>query len=577
MSVVARAGGYSDSAAATTEVWTGLFRVVPSTHSVTVWWWSDIDALGETRFLYYTDLNRFRFSIYDAEDTYEVIAPVDISTRIDADTNFNYSYTSSANLSPGTDYVLRVALTDSNDNLRDFNLAAGGDLHTGEGARLYQVAFSESPFNRYSFRTSGTALPQLATSTVAATATTDSITATWDAVANASSYEVSLYAGGDTSGNQVGATQTIDAADEHTASFTNLTPGTQYTVAVVAIANPAMHRDSEAGTDTITTEAAPLPRLATPNVATTQTINTITVSWDAVPYAVRYFVFLYRGSGAIQANQITENVISGTEWTYSLATPNTPYSLSIFVEANPATHRNSERSIVDVTTLQAPQLATPQNVQVIATTNSMTVTWNEVANATAYEVSLYAGGDTSGNQVGASQPIDIADARTASFLSLAPGTEYTVAVVAKANVATHRDSEAGTATTSTTITADRIKLAIPTAEQITSSATTDSITVSWTNVSAEVSTYSITLIGAGVSVNESVAVQDATSIVFSNLPPATDVNVFVTAQGNPAQYIDSDNYEVFVTTRIRTPTFNVAVTTDTVTVSNIDIGQVLSY
>ena len=339
-------------------------------------------------------------------------------------------------------------------------------------------------------------LPQLTTPTVTATATANSITATWNEVVNAVSYEASLYTGSSVvPANQVSMTQTIDAASARTASFTGLNPDTQYTVAVVAIANPATHRDSDPGTAMVRTTVDgttgggddDLDKLTTPDVTATATANSITATWDEVADAVDYEVSLYEGDDTF-GSQVGAQTTTGLSYMFTGLTPGTTYTVAVVAVANPATHRDSDPRTVTITTNQLPQLATSQNVLATPTTDSITVSWDEVADATSYEVSLYTGSSViPANQVG-TQTIDVASARTASFTGLTPATEYTVAVVAIADPATHRDSEAGTAT----ITTDQLpQLATP--QNVLATPTTDSITATWNEVvnaiSYEVSLY----------------------------------------------------------------------------------------
>jgi hypothetical protein len=94
----------------------------------------------------------------------------------------------------------------------------------------------------------------LATPVVTATATGNTVTASWTAIEGASDYTVTL-------GSE---TQTVSAT---TATFAELEYATEYTVSVVA--NPAdatVNTASEAGTATVTTEADP-------NAGTAETIT----------------------------------------------------------------------------------------------------------------------------------------------------------------------------------------------------------------------------------------------------------------------------------------------------------------
>ena len=307
---------------------------------------------------------------------------------------------------------------------------------------------------------------------------------------------------------------------------------------VVAIANPDTHRDSEPGTVTETTNQF---QLATPTAAhfapLSATTDSVTVTFTGAPperVTVYLFGILNQETGSYK-EQSTAVPVSDGSYRFIDLMPDTEYAVEVvssraedmgdYVESDP------EYEFPLIRTQALPQLATPQNVQATATADSITATWNEVANASSYDVSLYEGNAISSTLVG-TQTIGVADQRTATFTNVTQGTEYTVAVVAKANPATHRDSEAGTAT-ARIIVDDRTKLATPT--QISFTATTRSITVSWMDVPEEVSTYSITVVGSSFNAQESAAVRNATSEVFSNLEPTEVYNVSIIAQGDPAQ------------------------------------------
>jgi hypothetical protein len=88
---------------------------------------------------------------------------------------------------------------------------------------------------------------QLGTPSVTATTTADSVTLTWTAVENATSYEVTFD----------GETTTVTDATSFTAS--DLEASTDYTYSVVAKGDGENYTDSEAATGTATTAAAEVP------------------------------------------------------------------------------------------------------------------------------------------------------------------------------------------------------------------------------------------------------------------------------------------------------------------------------
>jgi|GEM_PF-3277556 hypothetical protein len=184
------------------------------------------------------------------------------------------------------------------------------------------------------------------------------------------------------------------------------------------------------------------PQLPAPVVTTVVTGSSVTVSWVAVPNAVGYHVVVEGGGGSIADTTATSvtfaNLSSGA------------YSVKVLARAT--TGKNSQNNNSDfstkvpftiVSTVVKTKLAAPVVHAAIISYNSgkgnATVTWDNVANATGYTMTL------NGNPVTpATSPM--------SLTSLAPGN-YTVAVTAVAGITTnYLNSDAGTAVFTVNVT-----------------------------------------------------------------------------------------------------------------------------
>ena len=388
----------------------------------------------------------------------------------------------------------------------------------------------------YTQRITTDQLPQLDTPDVTATPTTNSITVTWEAVANATAYEVSLYAGNSIIlANQVGATQTITGLS---LMFTDLTPGTEYTVAVVAKANPATHRDSNPGTATITTDQLPL--LAQPIITATATTDSITATWLPVPGAVEYKASLYVGN-SITANQVgTTLTLSGTNHTFPGLAPNTTYTVRVIAIASER-HTNNEGTAT--VTTEDIRLDTPQITVTEITGGKVSFSWTAITApngaAVSYAVRIY-------RVIGNQEVASLSRTETEhTFTNLAPVTAYRLEVVAIAQG--NRDSLRGLRF----VTTETQKLPTPTGTQISYATASNSIRVIWANVPSGVSTYEMTLAredGQGITIERTVAAVPASSIDFDGLTANTLYILSVVSNGDSTRYRSSSTYEVDIRT-----------------------------
>ena len=260
---------------------------------------------------------------------------------------------------------------------------------------------------------------------VTASATVNSATVSWSAVSGATSYEVLFN-------NQTHTTTTTKV------TISGLSANTSYYYQVRA--KNAGGTGYYSAQQTIKTlEIAPgVPT----NVRATATSNSITLQWDKVTGAASYDVRV----GSTVYN------VTGTTKTITGLLANTSYSCQ--VRAKNTGGMSAYTTALNVKTLVNPP-ATPMNVRATTTTDSITISWNLVGNATGYEVRL-------GNL------IYIASGTPKVITGLEPGTEYHYSVRAKNGGGYSEYSAIQTATTF---------LGAPTGVSATS--TLNTVTVSW--------------------------------------------------------------------------------------------------
>ena len=212
-------------------------------------------------------------------------------------------------------------------------------------------------------------IPEAPTNLVATATGQTTISLTWDAVPNATSYNV--YS----NGNVV-----VSGFAQTTYIVKNLTPGIQYCYEVKAVNEAGESEASESAC--ATTESEPVtptvPAAPTNLVATATGQTTISLTWTAVPNATSYNVY---SNGNLVVSDLTattytvEGLTAGTEYCYNVTAVN---------EAGESAHSTSACA----TTLAVPTApAAPTNLVATATgQTTISLTWNAVQNATSYNV-----------------------------------------------------------------------------------------------------------------------------------------------------------------------------------------------
>ena len=159
-------------------------------------------------------------------------------------------------------------------------------------------------------------IPEAPTNLVATATGQTTISLTWDAVQNATSYNV--YS----NGNVV-----VSGFAQTTYIVKNLTPGIQYCYEVKAVNEAGESAASESAC--ATTESEPVtptvPAAPTNLVATATGQTTVSLTWTAVPNATSYNVYSNENvvaSGLTATSYIVENLTAGTQYCYNVTAVN---------------------------------------------------------------------------------------------------------------------------------------------------------------------------------------------------------------------------------------------------------------
>ena len=275
---------------------------------------------------------------------------------------------------------------------------------------------------------------------------------------------------------KLGASGTATTAYGTTHSFWGLTAGTEYTLYVRAKSGP----NTEWKSITATTLPAQSSELSATAIGTA-----ITFSWDAVTGATRYGV----DSNGHHPDSTTETFYyrtgeAGTEYTFSVRGWN-------------RTKTYPWRS-VSVTTPPSQ----PRSLSATAASTELILSWAAMSGATSYEVKRGAGGTVTTVSSGTSHP----------FSGLTANTEYTLYVRAK-----NSGGDSGWSSITT-------KTAPAAPSGLTATATSDSITLSWTAVTGATS-YEIKRSGSA----DVAMVSSSASYAFTGLTASTGYTVYVRA------------------------------------------------
>ncbi len=335
-------------------------------------------------------------------------------------------------------------------------------------------------------------------------ATEDSITISWDAVNGATGYDI-LFNG--TLYSVTGTSKTV----------TGLSPNTSYTCQVRA--KDADGPGAYSATQTVTTT----PK-APANTSAAVSENAVTVSWDPVAGAKSYDI-LFNG---------TEHNVTGTSKTFTGLPANSNNTYQIRVK-----NSDGSSSYGSTRTIKTAPLP-PSAPSVTPARDSITISWPASDGATSYDV-LFNG--TTYNVTGTSKTIT----------GLTPGTKYSLAV--------RSNNKDGSSSYGATQTATTLPNPPDTPANVSSTATANSVTISWGAVSGATS-YDVLLDGTTYNVT-------GTSKTITGLSPGTNYTYVVRANnsGGSSAYTITKTIQTLPNPPAAPPSVSASATSNSVTVN----------
>jgi len=230
----------------------------------------------------------------------------------------------------------------------------------GEGPQLFYV----SPTTLKSW-------PSTSPTGVTATATSNSVTISWNSVLNADEYYI--YRSSSSGWDKIGSSFTTSYTD------TGLSANTTYTYNVAAHNNGGEGPSSASVTVTTT--------LATPTVTVgTVTSNSVTISWTSVTGATGYNVYRsLTSSGTYDPVSVATPTTTTTTYTDSGRLTGTTYYYKVAAKVGSVTGPQS--TAVSATTTPDSTLGIPTGLITTTTTSSsITLNWDLVSGAAGYNV-----------------------------------------------------------------------------------------------------------------------------------------------------------------------------------------------
>ncbi|MDR1830986.1 MAG: fibronectin type III domain-containing protein [Candidatus Fibromonas sp.] len=193
--------------------------------------------------------------------------------------------------------------------------------------------------------------------------TSSSITITWNDFANATAYRI--YRSESSSGTYA----EIGTSTSNSYTDTELAPNTRYYY-IVSVRNNTLEGDGSSSVSATVLLHAP-----TNVTAKAASSNSITISWNAVTSASSYEVYRAESSSGLYTR-----IVNGTS-SLSYTNSNLATATTFYYKVKAANGQLSD-SVSTTTLLTAPSGVKAESL----TSSSITITWNDFANATAYRI-----------------------------------------------------------------------------------------------------------------------------------------------------------------------------------------------
>ena len=251
----------------------------------------------------------------------------------------------------------------------------------------------------------------------------EQLSVSWNPVSGADGYKVQWKSGSDQFDSS--RQHVVTGGDTTKYTISNLAPGTEYTVRVIATKSGGA-ADGRPSPEMTGIPGAPPPPQVT-GVMVTQGVEQLSVLWDSVSGADGYKV--QWKSGSDQSDSFRQHVVTGgdtTSYTISNLAPGTEYTVRVIATKAYADDGTPSPEMTGIPGAPPPPQVT--GVMVIEGVEQLSVSWNPVSGADGYKVQWKSGSD----QFDSSRQHVVTGGDTASYTisNLAPGTEYTVRVIA---------------------------------------------------------------------------------------------------------------------------------------------------
>ncbi|MGU9977613.1 MAG: fibronectin type III domain-containing protein, partial [Candidatus Oxydemutatoraceae bacterium WSBS_2016_MAG_OTU14] len=291
-----------------------------------------------------------------------------------------------------------------------------------------------------------------------------------------------------------------------------------------------------------------LPQALESDFTITRNLNSIQIDW-AEPTLIgeigeapdrddyEQYEFSIQQAGAVDKTVQTPQRSRGGTTTFDMLMDDTEYTIEITASGSNPLYENSNPLVLSVRTLSF--LPTPIVTAESVSENSANLSWTMPTSASTYILVLYTADDIGGTAVG-NTPQEMLTTNNFIVTGLEFATDYVAQVIARADG--FGDSLAGSATLRTM----RTQLPPPTIDNASlGRITTDTVTIMWTGVPPEVTSYTITLFTNDDGQERSkaeIAVTSDGRYVFEDLMPQTSYRATVSASGDINRYIESDLY-----------------------------------
>ena len=257
---------------------------------------------------------------------------------------------------------------------------------------------------------------------VEATAGSEELDVSWNAVDDASGYKVQWKSGAEDYGDDRQAL--ISGGDRLSYTITGLIAGTEYTVRVIATGEDA---DDGPPSGEVTSTPLEMATAQVQDVTVTGGIGQLEVSWTALADSDGYKV-QWKSGDEDYADTRQSTVSGGETTTYTITglTAGTEYTVRVI-----ATSTDTEDGAPSSEVTGTPKAAAPSRVTGVAISageNELAVSWTAVSDADGYRVQWKSGNEDYADARQGS--VSDGDTTTYTITGLTTGTEYTVHVIA---------------------------------------------------------------------------------------------------------------------------------------------------